>query len=289
MESIEVREKVKFTGIEKSVIVKPIKRLRGGLVDDVNHEAAFLFGTSGIDYKLPFDLQGNLINPFSSKEEQEWLEKELDLDLNFHKIKDNFWKTHKVTLKKDDVKLNLKNPKHYLDYILLKANKLFIASSLEEQFDKVTYRYVFMDEADEVKQVVKKADLEMEAYMALGVLRNSKEDMLNFLSIYGKKVSKESKIDFLFMEIKKIVESDLENFLNIIRDKGNYEVKLLIANCVEAGILTKKNRQYFQIGGDPLCEVGQTSTLEYAIKYLKEPINEELLLNLKTRLENTKE
>lgn len=289
MNNTEVREKKSFTVREETVIIRPIARLRNKLVDSLEHEAAFLYKNADNRFCLPIDTQGNLVNPFSSKEEQEWLEDRLDLDLNPYKIEKNYWHKHRVVLDKRPLNLKLSNPKHYLDYLILKTNKQVIAPSLEEQFNKATYRYVMSNAGSELKEVVKKADLEIEAYMALGKLRDSKEDMLNFLRIYGKKVSKDSKIEFLVNELKKIIEQDLETFLNIIRDKDNYEMKLFIADCTDAGIINSRGKQYFLPGGDSLCGEGSVSVLSEAIKYLKNPANEELYLNLKTRLENAKD
>ena len=79
-----------FTPPEKTIIVKPIMRPRNTMIQDPDHEAYFLVGNSRITYCLPQDRYGNLLNPFTHDGEREWLEKELDVDLNIHKSKDNY-------------------------------------------------------------------------------------------------------------------------------------------------------------------------------------------------------
>ncbi len=282
-------EAIVFTPKKEKIIVKPIWRSRNSMITDPKHEAYFLFGNSTVNYVLPLDRFGNLINPFSSKEEQNWLEKELDLDLNIYRKKDNPWHKLKVPLGKNPITLNLQDPKQYLEYLILKANNLYIAPNHEVSKLKATYRYEMVSENHEVEVKSTKADKEIEAYMALGKLRENKSDMINFLKIYGKKVSEVSKPEFLLGELKKIVEEDLERFLDITRDKDNYDLKLLIAEAVECSAIFKVKREYTLPGGDKLCDNGDVSTLEKAIEFLKNPKNQDILTTIKARVEKSRE
>lgn len=278
-----------FTIPEKTIIVKPIMRPRNSLITDPEHEAFFLVGNATITYCLPVDKYGNLLNPFTSKEEQSWLERELDVDLNFHKNKDNFWHKFRVRLGKDQRKLNLQNPKHYLEYLVLKANSLFIAPDGDKMSDKATYRYALVSEEFETKQSEKKADLEIEAYMHLGKLRDDKDEMIDFLKVYGRKVSDVSKSSFLVAELKKIIETDLQGFLTVARDQENYEIKLLVAQAVECQAINKQGRKYHLPGGDDLCGPGDVPVIENVVAYLKNPANQDILTMLKARVKNAKD
>jgi len=285
METMEVK---KFSPIDKRVVIKPIMRVRNPLVSDPDHEAFFLFGSATIDYPLPVDKNNTLINPFTSKEEQAWLEKELDLDLNIYKKKDNFWHTHKVRLGKDQRKLDLLNPKDYIDYLVLKANKLYIAPDGESQKKKATYRYALISEEYETQVVVKSSDKKKAAYKALARLEDKGKDaMLNFLKVYGHRVSPESKLEFLTASIDKIIEEDIDGFLKIADDK-QYELKLLVANAVEVGAVIKKGRLYSLPGGDNLCGAAETPVIETVIAYLSQPANSDILLSLKAKVSNKK-
>lgn len=286
-ETLEVKKG--FKPEDKIIVVKPIMRSRNSLITDPEHEAFFLFGTATITYCLPVDRQGNLQNPFKSKEEQEWLENELDVDLNFHKVKDNFWHKARVKMGKDVRKLNLRNPKDYIDYIILRANNLYVAPDGESMTNKATYRYALVSEEFETNQSQKKGDLQIEAYMALGKLKEDKEAMIDFLKVYGRKVSDASKTSFLVTELMKIIETDLTGFLNVVRDKDNYEIKLLIAQAVECQAINKQGRKYHLPGGDDLCGPGDVPTIENVVKFLQSPANQDLLTLLKARVNNAKE
>lgn len=272
------------------IIVKPnLLRSSNKLVNDPEHEAYFLMGNSKISYSLPKDSHGNLINPFKSVEEKEWLEFELDLDLNHHKTKDNFWHKFSVKLGKDDRRLNLANAKHYLEYIILRANTMSIAPNLDLAKKRATYKFIMTTAEAESIKMSNKADLEIEAYMYLGKIREDKEEMINFLKVYGKKVSAQSKEQFLLKELKTIVEEDLDTFLKISRDKDTFSIKLLITEAVEIGALKKDGRKYFLPGGDPLCDPGEVSTLDNAIKFLAYKGNQDILKQIETRVQTAKD
>lgn len=283
------KEATTFNGRKEVVVVKPIMRSRNPLISDPEHEAFFLVGTSTVSYSLPVDRQNNLVNPFSSKAEQDWLEKELDLDLNVHKRKDNYWHKFRVRLGKDNRRLDLNNPKDYIEWLVLRANNLYIAPTGESMGDRATYRYALVSEEFETKKSVKRADLEIDAYMHLGKLKDDKEAMLNFLKVYGKKVSPQSKENFLFTELRKLIDTDIDGFLNVAKDKENYDLRLLIANAVEVGAVLKDGRKYSLPGGDDLCAKGEVPTLLNVVNYLKHPGNQDILTALKARVENAKD
>ena len=269
--------------------IKLIQRGVNPLITDPEHEAFNLFGTSTRDYLLPMDSQGNLHNPFSCKEEQLWLEEALDIDLNWHKNKDNFWHKTNVSLGKQDLVIDLANPKEYIKYLIAKANKRYVAPNLAEEKQRATYKYVIVQENDEIKQSAGKVNKTGKAYKFFGKIEDDKQAMLDFLKVYGKKVSPASKEGFLVQEIGKIIEEDIDGFLAVADDKANYEIKLLVENAVEAGAIKKDRRKYYLPGGDPLCGEGDVPTLDNAISYLSNKANQDILSTLKARVKTAKD
>lgn len=285
---VATKEVATFTPPTKVISVKPILRVRNPLITDPEHEAFFLFGTATTDYRLPVDRNNSLLNPFESKEEQKWLEKELDSDLNIYKKRDNFWVKHKVRLGKDNRRLNLENPKDYLDYLILKANKLYIAPDGDSQKKKATYRYALISEEFETQTAVKGSDKKKLAYKTAAKLEEKgKTAMINFLKVYGHRVSSESKVEFLIATIDNIIEEDIDGFLKIVEEK-DYDLKLLISNAVDAGAVIKKGRAYFLPGGDALSAPGLLSTIDNVVLYLKESVNADIINSLKARIEAKK-
>lgn len=284
--SIEAKEWVRPSG---KIRIKLIPKGVNPLIQDPSHEAYNLFGNSTRDYLVPVDAQGNLHNPFECKEEQLWLEKELDLDLNYHRTDKNYFHTASISLGKLDKIIDLSNPKQYLEYIIARANKQYIAADLASSKKKATFKYVIVAENAEIKATATTANKRIEAYKFLGKIEEDRDAMLNFLKVYGKKVSSVSKIDFLVSEIEKVIVEDIDLFLETAQDKGNYDMKLLIAQAVEVGAIIKDKRKYFLPGGDALCGEGDAPTLENAIIYLKNKANQDVLITLQARVKNAKD
>lgn len=276
-----------FVKPEGKITVKPVKR-GNGMVKDPNHEAYFLFGPSTIDMQLPRTLNKSLVNPFHSKDEQLWLEKELDIDLNPHKRKENFWEGYKVKMGKDERTLNLANPKDYLDYLVLRANSKLVAPSGEDQKKKATYKYALVKENFEIKEKASKVDKKMKAYKLFGKMEDDKEKMLNFLKVYGKRVDNNSKNDFLKTQIENTIIEDIDKFLELAEDQ-NFDMKLLIEEGVACGAIQKYGREYHLQGGDKLCYTGELSTINNVVKYLADTANQDILLMIKTRVKNAKD
>jgi hypothetical protein len=278
----------KFIPSTEKIVVAPIMRQRNPLITDPEHEAYFLFGTATNTYCLPLDRQGNLVDPFLSLEEKTWLERELDLDLNHHKRENNYFKLHKVRLGKEKRTLDLSNPKDYLDYIILRANKKTIAPDGASSLKLATYKYALEKESFREETIAKKADVEIECFMALGKIKDDNTKMANLLKVYGKKVSPQSKSSFLISELRKIITEDPKEFLEVVNNQEDYEIKLLIAEGIEAGAIIKKGRKYFLPGGDHLCGEGEVPVLQTVIDYLQSPAQQDLLLGIKARIDKFK-
>jgi hypothetical protein len=285
----EIKEKMNFRPEDIEIYVQPVMRPRNAMISDPEHEAYFLFGNATIDYSLPLDRQGNLVNPFTEPGEQEWLEAQLDLDLNIYKNKDNYWKKFKVKLGKDKKVLNLGNPKHYIEYLVLKANKMFIAPSGDKAKDRATYRYCLVTKDYESQATASKVNRKIDAYKALGKMEDNPAAMVDFLKVYGKRVDKNSKREFLVAEINRIVEEDTETFIKLWEDRENYEMRLLIARAVDCGAIEKSGRKYSLPGGDPLSFEGTPATILNVIEYLKSPKNQDILVNIEARVNAAKE
>ena len=293
-------EEVKFKGKEEKITIKPIWRSVNPNVDDPEHEAFFLFGNATRDYVLPMDRQGNLINPFENDQERAWLEKTLDVDLNVYKKSDNYWHKFKVKLGKSERRLNLKNPQDYIDYLVLKLNRQFIAPMGTKKDSYLqTQKYALVKEDDEISEVVNKESKKIEAYKAFGKMEDDKQAMINFLKVYGQtavnvgpkkaKVSMSTKRELLIQLVSEVLEKDLNGFLNTVKDKDNYDIKLLVANAVDCGAVIKDQRKYFLQGGDALCNEGLVPTIDNVVDYLKQVKNQDIKLMLQARVDNAKE
>ena len=113
--------------------------------------------------------------------------------------------------------------------------------------------------------------------------------MLKFLKAYGKRASEASTEDFLFSQVTRILEEDIDGFLDIIEDKDVYDMKAFISDSVQAGLILKTNKRYTLPGGAKLCDESDFPSLDNAVIYLLADANQDVYSSLKARLNNAKD
>lgn len=271
--------------MDKKVKVYPIKRPRG-LVQDAEHEAAFLFGDSNFEFSVPMTRSGKLKDPLDH-EEREYFEK-VDKKLNFREgdtsiypDKDgyNMWFNYKIKLDKHIKELDLSDPQDYIDWKVLLANEDKIAPTWAERHDKQTYLYALVDEEIETKTEASQADKRKRAYKHYGKIEDDPDEMKKFLRIYGATPAKNAKTHFLQSELDRIIQEDLDGYLSVAEDE-NYEMRDFINKAIEAGALMKDRNEYSLPGGDIIAR-----STEDAIKYLKDPKNQDIYFDLQGKIE----
>jgi len=292
--SVKEKEPTTFEGLNKKIFIRPIQRAVSSLVSDPNHENYFLFGAATVQLSLPGSKDNSsgerliLVNPFQTKDERIWLEKELEINLNhLAPVEENFWESRRVILGKGVRVLDLKKPYDYIDYLILLKNPDLIAVGGANKFKRPTYRFVLEDEDFEIENKANKFSVKKEAIIEYAKIETNREKLVQFLKVYGKTVSESSKLPFLQGLVSDIIEKDPNMFLKLVKD-DKFNFKLLIEECVEHGVLRKEKRQYFQVGGDPLSNEGEPSTMENAVTFLSHIKNQEIVENLKKKLEIAK-
>lgn len=276
----------------QTIKILPIKR--SSWINDPNHEAAFLVGPATRNYSAPMDRNGNIICPLTDEERAYFENPELSGmsykagDLSPHKEHGNFWKRHKIRLGKDPRVLKLDHPKDYIDYKLLLANKDEIAPSFATHKKKRSYKFMLVSEEIAVDTRLTKQKKLQEAYMFLGKIGENKEEMSNFLRIHGRRIPLDATEKWLQDELGQMIETSLDAFLSIARDSDR-KTRLLILDAVEAGIVVKEGRKYYLQGGEPLASPGQVPLMETAVKFLKLKKNQDILTEIKARLETAKD
>lgn len=257
----------------KKVFLKPIPRA-GKMITESSHMGYFMWEGATLHVALPQGERGDLINPFNSDEEKKFFEKELDLDLNIHKKKDNFWHNFYVKVKKDammmedGVEYDLKDPKDNLRYrVLLKQD--FVCTEWDKRFTKGHYRFVLVDEYHDVEEANSIIATQEQAWVFFGSIMHSPKKMKDFLSVYllekrsSKEVPFDSSKEWLKKEIKTIMDEDMITFLSLSND-NNLELKQFVANAVKVGSIQKEGINTYVIPGE---------TVKYSfpemVKYVK--------------------
>jgi len=267
----------------RKVKVTPIRRKGAWLPP--THEASFLFGTAKKGYTVP--LKGNnLPLRILTPEEESYLSKAIDKDLNVHKNpKENYWLNKIVFLTKDIKILDLSDPSDYIEYKILLAQKDEVAEGGDKKFSKGTYKY-FIDDVDyQEKKQAESTQAKTNAYIYLGQLSTSTMNMKNFLSAYyinkpGLSVPLNATSEFLQGELGKLVEKDLDGFL-ALKEDSLYEEKVLLANAISKQAITKEGTKYILPDSKDVI----ASNTQDALLWLKDTVNSEEVLKIKARIE----
>lgn len=278
----------------KKVFLKPV--VRGGkMISSPEHVAYFQYEGAGNWFQLPKTPLNVLIDPFSSVEEREFFEKELDLDLNVNKKKDNFWHTFFVKVVKDynlmhdGYAFNLADP---LDNLRWRVTKLQpqVAPSWEQRTDRGEYRFALVDEGYAEAKEQSDTNKLLEAYTYLGSIQNSTKAMKDFLGIYNMEkhkmefVPEDSDKEWLKKEIKKVIDSEVDLAIKIINDPA-LKVKNFILQGLRAGAINKSARNKYDIPGE-----GTSYTYEELVSYLTnaEEIKADVYLKIAAQIKVSK-
>lgn len=266
----------------KKISVVPIKREGGWLKGD--HDGAFMFTGAHADLITPFRLNGNmlLVDPLEdlSAAEKESLAKELALkteELNVNNKESNIFYKHRVRLEKGVKVLNLNNPWEFLDYCVLKANKELIAPSQKQKFDKPSYRWALVDDAEVIQEKAKVTSNKMDAIFKLADYKGSVDKLSNLLTVSGMSVPSNATADWLFSEAYKLAETNPTKFLELAND-ADFDLKLLINKAIEKKVIVKNGKDYAIEGGNV---IGNKDTL---IAYLSSPENTKDLAFIKAKV-----
>lgn len=274
----------------EKVTIKFIKRNKG-IATDVSDSHVLSGGMiEGATRKfcVPLLRSGGLKNVLTN-EEKEFFENGHFMGVNLS-IYSEFWKTQIVTLEKLDTILDLSIPEDYLKYKILLAWDDVIAQSLQDfkSKNKGTYQFYLSRDGEEMKDRSKKLDLIKTAWKEYYKIEDNKDILVSIIYLMtGKKISDNSTMKFINTEVETLVDTRTKDFLTLIEDP-NFETKTLIALAESAGIILKKNGKYETIDGLTLAKQGEVASLQNAVKYLIDPLNQEVRDLIEARVQTSK-
>lgn len=274
----------------EKVTVKYIVRENSSIKDPKHVAYGGLFATAEISVPAP-TLDNNKMKNLLTNEEKAGLEHILKgLNLSIY---GDFWKkeAHEkgilpIYLGKSELTLDLSDPYDYIKYKVLKASPI-VAANFSEIRNKATYRFVMTSEGEEMSREKDKVGYKVMAFEAYVAIKNDKAVLRYVLRNLGKYTSKNQKLDFLQVETSKLIEKDPSMFVSVAADK-QLAVKVLIEECVENGIVTRKDEKYYDLDGNPLSD-GETPSMTVAAGYLSSPLGQEMRLALEAKLKNSKD
>jgi hypothetical protein len=282
-----------FTLPKRKVQVVPVRRKGGWLPP--SHEASFLYKESKFKIGVPTDPKsGRLRNPLTEEEKAYFENKTVSGlsynpgDLSIHKEgKDNFWLSYEIALDKHVLELDLSDPMDYIAYKVLLTNTGLVAPSIDQKFGKGSYKYALAEQGYEEKAKAKEAYNKREAYKEFDKMSESATSMTNFLNVYNsdkpghKRIPRNATRDFLESEIERVIESDITGFMSTIKDE-HFEEKLLIYTAIMTRAIERDGLSYTLPGGRVIG-----NSMNEVIGFLKDDANNEEVLKIKSRIDNS--
>lgn len=270
--------------------LKPV--IRGGrMINDPTHVGYFMFDGATVHFVLPQDSRGALVSPFKSEEERQFFEKELDVDLNIHKKKDNFWHDFYVKITKDAAFMHEGTPfdmSDPLDNIRVRVLRLqnVVADGWDNRLEKPDHKFVLVSEDFEELSAAKEMDTNQKLWTYFGSIKDSPKKMKDFLSIYlitkkvNKEVPKDASREFLTNEINRAFKEDTNTVLEVIDDPDS-DIKLFISKAIQVGAIEKRGVSNYVFTGE---EVKYTlKELIGRIKNLKE-LTDDIYLKIEAQI-----
>lgn len=278
----------KFSLPNRKVTVKFINRKRGmatgSWVGEDHAISGGMLTTAVKKIYTPLKRTGGIANVLT-KEEKDYLEQDdvLGLNLSVYANKD-FWEQRYVELRKGDTILDLSDPMEYINYKILLHNKDYICPNLEDVNKKLTYWFVLVDEGEENKLNRKSFNYKKKAFKLYSKIEDDKHILRGIIKFIDRKaISEGTSIDWLQSRIEQIIDKTPEKFVSFLED-SNYETKILLSNAEDAGIVVQQNKRYMTSDGIELCYEGELASYDNAVRYLSDPLNQELVDVIKSKL-----
>lgn len=211
--------------------------------------------------------------------EQEFFERKLFLEpgeLSIYNQKSRFWADFRVTVPKEGITLDLRDPMDMIKYKVLLANTNTIAPNWEARFSKASYEFVLVDESVVIEVEKEKGDLEDRASIEYLKIKDNMAKMSDILRLKGFKVPADTKLSFLQNEVRKLSKQDPKSFILLVTDPM-LEYKVMLRNAVRVKALEMPRVGQYALPGGTLIGSEQET-----IKYLEDPENQ----NIKQRIIN---
>jgi hypothetical protein len=275
VETIEPKEHV----LKGVVYVKPIKKyswLPAG------HDGEIRYAGTAEHLAIQVDTSSRTLNTGLSPEDEERLEKALLLTKGtLSKYNKEYWGDFRrtIAMKREGIALNLSNPQDEIIYKNLLAHTK-VANSESEMYENPEYEYYMSTPELEARIKNTKGKAKRECYKLFNKMSTS--EFRDVLKYTGKAVDESASIDLIEQSVNEIIEADPNEFLAIVKDP-DFKIKVFIKDCVSIRALIVRGSRYLINGGDSIG-----TTLTQAIEYLSDPVNNDIYLDLKAKLEASK-
>jgi hypothetical protein len=279
----------------KVVLIKRENKFISEQKTKINPFKNGLGDNSTIGYELPLRSTGGFISPFTSIEEQHFIETALGYPkgaMSVDKRENNFWRNYRLRLGKLDQRWDLSDPEDYLKYIVSLTMRDLICPEDGNPRDRSgTYRYQLIDESKEENRAIESITFTQEAYMEFGKIKDNAQ-LLRYVLIEKEGGSRlpvgQSSITWLVTQVNEFIQDDSRSFLNIVKKK-NLELRAWLHEAVKVNVLDRISGLFYTKDGKPLALKDRKADMDGAIEFLLEDDNQELYLTLQEQVQKSKE
>jgi hypothetical protein len=231
---------------------------------------------------------GSLKNVLT-KDEKEYFENALGVNLSVHNKVNNYWENFKVRLTKNDTFLDLSEIDDYLKYKVLLANNNFICPSLQQYNERplATYQFVITSNGAELEIAEDKRKIKVECYKLAGKIENDYDTLKAVVELLDKRpIAEKTSKEFLANKLDEFIDINAKEVHKILTD-DSLKIMVFIKKCASAGLIVKSGDFYYLKSGKtkiPMCEDGKDPDIKQAVKYINNPKNQELKFSLEANL-----
>lgn len=277
----------------KKIIVRHLHK--DGKITDKRH---VLYGgmadNAAKTFTVPVIASTGSLKNVLTKEEKDFFENLLGVNLSVHNKKDNYWANYKVRLTKSDTYLDLSDPEDYIKYKVLLANHTMICPSLQQYQEKplATYQFVLTSDGAELEMASDKRKIRVECYKLAGKIENDFDTLKAVVELLDKRpIADKTNLEFLANKLDEFIDSNPKEVHKILTDTS-LKTMVFIKKCASKGLIIKSGDFYYIKSGKsriPMCEEGKDPDIKQAVRFINNPKNQELKFSLEAKLTNPEE
>jgi len=261
------------------VIIKQFRKI--GWVDSAP-DAEYQLSNTATVLSAQVDRTTGIVNTGLTKEDEIRLEGALGLTAGTLSRSSSYWDQDNFNIRFTKDGITLYPSTKPLDEIKWKvlSEHTWVANSEKNRTDWPFAWYVMTSEEEETRETNKTINSKADAFKEF--LSMSEQSMKDFLIAYGKNPGTNASLDFIKAQVGKIVDSEPNTFLNLIK-ASDYKYKVFLKKLIEKGIVRENGGKYTLIGGEVLG-----FSFDQAIDFLQKQENQEVLVSLKGQLQASK-
>lgn len=266
---------------EKKILVKFVGK-KGGFNTQAGHalSGGKMQGTY-TRFGPPMNRTGS-IKTFLTKEEILFFTDKIGEDVSA--ANKDYWEDFSISLTKEDITLDLSDPKHMLQYKALHYYPSIICTNPGDLTKRATYQWCLYNTDDETLTKKSELDSQRKAYINYGRYEQNRDTLCYlYKNIEGRLISRDTGMSDIQSKFLDILGKKFLRFNTLIED-FLLEEKVIINTAYELGILSEKSGEYTDIkSGKKLAGEGR-ATLQTAAEYIAEAVNQDLRLELEARI-----